>query len=426
MFICISGGSTEPLFSDGFATSADMSNVMLTPTIPVKKKILIFTSKGGYGHQATTQALCDLLGSTYDIEVINPFERFMGSADILRKMTSGKYDGEKLYNKMLQKGWTRLLNTMANMGSFIIRNKQKKIARRIANHLQAHHYDLVISVISFLNGAISNASHQSGLPFLLITTDGDLMHWMHGVNRSVLSGSYVTVGFDIAETRGRLLTRGAANNNVIPVGFPIRKDFYEHKNKEVIRRQFDIPERPFTAMLLMGGAGSNGMYDYVKQMLRMKLPMHLIACVGKNEQLARQITKKYNKLCKSSSVTLTVVPFTKRVSDLMAVSDVLITKAGPGTIYEALHMKLPVLIDCTTPLLAWEKANATFIEEHGFGHRINHIRELSSLLKHYHEKDVVCQKTMQRLNRCRLHDFTKEIPTLVEAAMNRQAELDAV
>jgi processive 1,2-diacylglycerol beta-glucosyltransferase len=132
-------------------------------------------------------------------------------------------------------------------------------------------------------------------------------------------------------------------------------------------------------MLLMGGIGSTATYDYVKKIASMNLNVHLLICLGNNEQLAKDIRKiSFNK-----SVSITIIPFTLRISDLMAVSDLLITKSGPGTINEGIYMELPMLVDCSRSMLAWENANLNLVVQNHLGDAVKSLDMLEGLLNKY-------------------------------------------
>jgi UDP-N-acetylglucosamine:LPS N-acetylglucosamine transferase len=60
-----------------------------------------------------------------------------------------------------------------------------------------------------------------------------------------------------------------------------------------------------------------------------------------------------------------VYGFTDQVHELMAESDLIITKAGPGTIAEALSMDLPIII--TSWLPGQEEGNVEFVVRENVG-----------------------------------------------------------
>jgi len=62
---------------------------------------------------------------------------------------------------------------------------------------------------------------------------------------------------------------------------------------------------------------------------------------------------------------MTVYGFTDRVHEIMAESNLIITKAGPGTIAEALTMNLPIII--TSWLPGQEEGNVEFVVRENIG-----------------------------------------------------------
>jgi len=374
-------------------------------TKKTKKKIAVLTSKGGNGHMAASNALKDIFSKEYDIVIINPFDR-------LRK---GKWDGENMYNWLLQNEWIRFVNFFCyNFVPPLIRRYRRKLEQHVLHFLHREQPDLLISVIPYINLAISNAAHKVHIPFLLITTDTDLLNWLPGLKKLCHKNYLVTIGFDIPQSRNKLRKEGIPNNRIITTGFPIRPDFTEKKNKEAIKNKWNIPKNKFVIMLLMGGAGSNTLYSYADQIFSMNENIHILACAGKNERLKRKLSKLSVKQ-KKSPVTMTIIPFTKRISDLMAISDLLITKAGPGSINEAIHMNLPMLIDRTGPVLQWEKTNIQLVQKHGFGNIVKYFRRLDRTIKK-HMYDKTFYRTLKNnLYRYPKKNFQKNISRIIHS-----------
>ena len=64
----------------------------------------------------------------------------------------------------------------------------------------------------------------------------------------------------------------------------------------------------------------------------------------------------------------------------MAAADLLVTKSGPGTIFEALHSDLPMVVDATTRVIRWEAMNISFVEEHDLGAVLRRLDDLPQLI----------------------------------------------
>jgi UDP-N-acetylglucosamine:LPS N-acetylglucosamine transferase len=119
---------------------------------------------------------------------------------------------------------------------------------------------------------------------------------------------------------------------------------------------------------------------------------------------------------------MTVMPFTDRVPDLMAVSDLIITKPGPGTITEAMAMRLPILIDSTTPILSWEKANIDLIMNYGIGDFIEDFEEVEPLIREFLYDSELRQKMQASYKKIPPNRFNESIASLIEEMTSFKVE----
>jgi processive 1,2-diacylglycerol beta-glucosyltransferase len=106
--------------------------------------------------------------------------------------------------------------------------------------------------------------------------------------------------------------------------------------------------------------------------------VHLAICVGRNKEAENHI-KRLSTRCKRTS--LTVIPFTNKISDLMYVADVFITKPGGQTCAEAIAMGLPMLLDRTRTWLFMERKNIDWLKPNNLGTYFKSYSELPELVK---------------------------------------------
>ena len=140
-----------------------------------RKTLLILSSKGGGGHTAAVHTLKKLLENEYDIHVIYPIDQLH---------IWGIPSGEQFYNSMLQSGWTRSMNFIVrHIAPPIFKNREQKLEQIIDSSIGSHEPDLVISLIPFVNYPASEAARKRLIPYLLVTTDNDLRHWVLGLEK---------------------------------------------------------------------------------------------------------------------------------------------------------------------------------------------------------------------------------------------------
>jgi len=90
----------------------------------------------------------------------------------------------------------------------------------------------------------------------------------------------------------------------------------------------------------MGASGARRAVRFAQAIEKIDLPVELVIGIGQNAKLHDDLLK----LPCSSRVSRHIIGYTPRIADLMGVADLLVTKAGPSTIFEAIHRDLPMVI----------------------------------------------------------------------------------
>lgn len=345
------------------------------------KKIIVFTSDGAGGHTATTNALKASMGDTYNIQAVNIFKDVIGEVDIIYTLSGHRMNGEQFYEHCMVRKYNTFLSALHGVGKWYFRRVQKKLGKMVERFLVKHQPDLVISVIPLVDGAIVQATQKLGIPFLLLPTDLDSTNYIHDIYKPKHELLRVTLPFEDTDLRKKLIPAHIPTSQISVTGFPIRQDFFEHKDIKSIKQSFNVPENKPVILVLMGSVGSDALYSFTKELSKLPNEAHLIICTGRYEA----IKQKINTISFPTHISTTMVGFTQRISDLMAIADLFITKAGPVSMSEAIYMNLPMLVDTTSSVLKWEKMNYQFIQKHEFGDVIKKAEDLpnmvSSILK---------------------------------------------
>jgi processive 1,2-diacylglycerol beta-glucosyltransferase len=346
-----------------FCTSVFFANTEISDK---KGKIVVLTSRGGNGHMSACNVLEDIFPD-FQVKFRYPIYEYFHNA----------FDGEAWYSSMFQSGWTRAVNFIVRYPASIFFNlAHKTFQRRFVRMLEQEKPDILISVIPFLNSPAASAAERLKIPFLLITLDADLDTWLLNFNGNKNKNFVATVQVKTDRIKKQLARKHIPESCVYEVGRPLRKDFFTPKNVAVIRKEWNIPENKKVIMLMRGGTGSDKMVDYVRTLVKLNEPMHLLVCIGGNTTIIR----KLNKIKNSGPVSFSVIKFTPKISDLMAVSDLLITQPSPNVCNEAMHMRLPILVDMTSKCLFWEEATIDWIKLLGDGHIFKRMKDLNRLV----------------------------------------------
>lgn len=352
----------------------------LTSSHKTRKRILILTCEGGYGHMAMTKTLHEMFDAEYDVMHIEGIKTAANSIPPHRMLYGKKHSGVDTYNTALKTGRLRLTNFMIKAFAcralnFYGRNIYKGF-KAVYNELKP---DLVISVIQFINHPAQRAAREANIPFLLLNLDCDLSLFLNKVEKCNFSDDkfLMTVVEKTNLIRKQLADKKIPESCVFEAGFQVRSDFFEPKDTSKIRRSWHIPANKKTILVMMGGQGSVAITKYAAELAQIDKDVHVLFCLGKSTELTEEIEKI---MAECTRTTYQCIPFTNKISDLMAVSDIMISAPKPNSCYEALYTHLPVIIDRTSACLFWEKATIDVLHKRKQAYVIRRTSQLEDAI----------------------------------------------
>jgi UDP-N-acetylglucosamine:LPS N-acetylglucosamine transferase len=150
----------------------------------------------------------------------------------------------------------------------------------------------------------------------------------------------------------------------------------------------------------------------VERLNKSELQMQLILICGKNEKLAASLRALKTRF------PIFVEGFTKRIPYYMYLSDFFIGKPGPGSLSEAVLMKLPVIVECNAWTLPQERYNAKWIRENEVGFVVDNFRRIVPAMRELLQPGrlaTLSKNTEKMPNRA-----VFEIPAILQTILNRK------
>lgn len=329
-----------------------------------KGEVLLFVVDAGGGHRAAARALlaaAEQSGFPLPFRVAS-LQEVLAPHDFLKRLFGVKL--EDFYNLLLRRRYTAALHPLMRVLHRLIALRHPALVSGLVPYLQSRRPLAVVSVIPNFNGVIRDALRQThpGVPLLVVLTDfADLPphFWIEsGIDQLV-------VGTEEAARQAREI--GLPPEHIALVsGMVLHPRFYAQGGAEArrrVREELGVPEGAFATMLLFGGKGSAEIEPLARGLLAADAGLHVIAVCGDNPELLARLAP----LRESAGGRLHPLGFTDRIADTMAASDVLVTKPGPGSLAEAFHQKLPVVVAFNRDTIPMERFNARFVAEKDLG-----------------------------------------------------------
>lgn len=379
----------------------------------LRKKVVIFTSSGGGGHMSVVAAISEALADAYDIHVAHGFKDVLASYDIIRHLTFNKVHGERLYNFIVRHNLYFLANAIYMMAVPIVQLFTPLLVNTFHTYLKNQKADMVISVVPIIDGVLARAAKKADIPCMVVPSDINSMTYTAGLENITDIPLVYTRSFDSQDIWQTIQPTGLDKHEVPVTGFPVRKAFLKRNfEKKAIKQEFRIPEGKPIIVLMMGAQGSAVSIEYVKALAQIDRPLHLIICLGKTADMWKP---SIEKLKLPATMTITMLGFTDKIPELMAIADLFITKPGPNSICEALYSNVPVILDRTMTQLAWERFNHGWVKRHGFGDSCENIKDLPKLIEPFLSNTAVRKQVTANIKKLPKKEFGKELRAIVDS-----------
>jgi len=234
--------------------------------------------------------------------------------------------------------------------------------------------DIPLKVLNFIDSNGKSRTSGRTTPFLTVVTDLGSAHptWF---NPSV----------DKCFVPSDALDKAAQNRNLTPDqiikhGLPIRRGFWaDSSNDTSLTNQLGLCNEIPTVLIVGGGDGMGGIVEQARAMGE-KLSANaknsgsssqMVVICGKNENAKKTLSS----VEWGEGVSVQIMGFVSNMDEWMRASDVIVTKAGPGTIAEASICGLPCMLSSFLP--GQEEGNIPFVKDFGFGSYKNNPTEIA-------------------------------------------------
>jgi len=168
-----------------------------------------------------------------------------------------------------------------------------------------------------------------------------------------------------SEARRQLIDYGIAPEKIKISGMPVHPKFHEVDETvaQNARKAFGLDAEKFTVFVNAGWIGGGNVPQIFRELVRGELDVQAIFLAGKNEELKREA----EELAKTAKFPVKVIGYSDEIEKLMQSANVMISKLGGLTTFEALACRLPIIADATTPPMPQEAGTVNLIAKRGAG-----------------------------------------------------------
>jgi UDP-N-acetylglucosamine:LPS N-acetylglucosamine transferase len=192
--------------------------------------------------------------------------------------------------------------------------------------------------------------------------------------------------------RDRLLDLGLDPARIKIIGMPVGPQFSRPAviDRKMFLSSLGLDPEKFTVCLTSGSEGGGHIVQIYSALAEVKRPMQVVVLCGNNKRLFRAIEKVRTQ----NPAPTIVMPYSHDMSDLMNACDLLVTKAGGLTTFEAVARRLPMALDLLTAAMPQEAGTAQLLIEAGLARPIEHAADIVSIVE---SQDGPADRSKKRL-----------------------------
>jgi len=376
-------------------------------------RVLFLSSDTGGGHRASAESLATQFqihfpGSTYEL------------LDVMSELAPPPFNTIIPAYKHLSsrpQQWKLVYSVSNSETADVVGDIYLKLCceSAIRKRIASYNPDVVVSVHPLMNKlpivTCNKISMDTGrhLPMFTVVTDlgsGHCLWFSPDVEKVFIASDQIR---HLARTRGRV-----PEDKLVQVGLPIRHEFSLQAEalgdrmsssgrtyQRTIREHLGLPHDGKIVLVMGGGEGVGSLSKIVESLYveftQQSVEATIVVICGRNENLRRDFERKDWRLTMlrhtnplmglvqsllmgvpfipnviniddevaSGKIKVVSLGFVSRMAEFMVAADMLVSKAGPGTIAEAAALGLPVML--TSYLPGQEEGNVDFVVDGRFG-----------------------------------------------------------
>ena len=377
----------------------------MLPGTTRKPHVLFLLSDTGGGHRSAAKAIIEAL------EMYHPGRVTTEMIDFFVEYAPPPFDmAVTTYAPMAQVPDLWELGYQLSNGrwrSKLVQDVLWPYIRKAAERLvEEHPCDIFLSVHPIINTPILRALGDDHAPYIIVVTDMVTTHafWYN-------QSATLTL-FPTEEALQRGVALGLDPSKMRVVGQPIADKFRQPvPPKAELRQKLGWPDDLPVVLMVGGGEGMGPLEETVLAVDQAQLDLAMMVITGRNESM------KQNLESAGLRTPAMIYGFVDNMPDLMNAADIIVTKAGPGTISEAFIAGLPIILYSRMP--GQEDGNVDYVVNKGAGVWAPEPVDVVTTLRYWAQNPEILQKVAHTSRSLARPDASKDIAEKIIKAVNQ-------
>jgi processive 1,2-diacylglycerol beta-glucosyltransferase len=370
------------------------------------KKFLIITSETGGGHASAAFAIADGLRRFTAPECLVNIVRAIEESHRLAEKLTEFYNYLLRHHQHLMKYYYWAIERFRPNESNLFYRMTSRYVRQL---FEKYCPQVVVSVHPMTQHFLGHMLRDLGLldriPLVTVVTDPCYGFWRGWACEEV--SLYLVATED---ARRQLLDYGVPGEKIKICGIPIHPkfQFQTEGDKQTTRAELGLDPEKFTVFINAGWVGGGNIPRIFEEMVERGEQienMQAIFLAGRNHKLRERIAA----IARRAPFPTKVIGYTTVMEKLMNAADVMVSKLGGLTTFEALASRLPIIADTTTPPMPQESQIGRLISRHNAGVLLERARDIAPVIRRLLSDPAEHAAMRLAASRIAIPDATKRI-----------------
>jgi UDP-N-acetylglucosamine:LPS N-acetylglucosamine transferase len=372
----------------------------------ISPKFLIITSETGGGHTSAAAAIADGLKRFGAADCLVNIARAIEESHYLAQKGADFYNYLLRHHQHLMKYYYWAIERFRPNESNLL---YRITSRYVKQLFEKYCPQVVVSVHPMVQHFFARALRELGLldrvPLVTVVTDPCYGFWRGWACDEV---SLYLVATE--EARQQLLDYDVPAEKIKICGIPIHPkfQFQSDDHKLAARAELGLEPERFTMFINAGWVGGGNIPHIFEQMVEHGEQLknsQAIFLAGRNDKLRDQVSE----IARRAPFPTKVIGYTGAMEKLMGAADVMISKLGGLTTFEALASRLPIIADTTTPPMPQESQTATLISRYKAGVLLERATDIVPVVRRLIHEPAHLTSMKTAASRLAIPDATKRI-----------------
>lgn len=367
-----------------------------------QKKILILTSDSGGGHTSAARAIEAGLGMFSDrLSYLVHISRIIEDSSFVARQSIQFYNFLLRHYQSYVKYYHWAIHKFNPDRSFY--PFYRKYVGQVVDKVCPNVIVSVHPMVQYAIGRIlEDLKLQDRIPLVTVVTDPCGNSWKGWANENV---KLYLVAHE--QARQEMLSYGVSPEKIRICGMPIHPKF--QKVNELVptemRQELGLDPNKFTVFINAGWVGGGNIPKVFSHLASTNLNMQAIFLAGKNDKLREEA----EKIAMFARFPVKVVGYSDKMERLMRAADVMVSKIGGLTTFEALACGLPIIMDHITEPMPQEFNTADLIASHNAGLRLCQVGDIIPILNNLIENKEDCLAMSDAAQKLSIPDATQKV-----------------